>query len=381
MPLLLLFALSWFQEPLPPEMRQLVRIKQRMSENLRHLPNYTCLAEISRFEHGRRDSTWLPLDSFSVEVALVGNDEWFSHPGAGRLETRDLRELVPTGLLSTGDYANHARAVFLSSDPRFEHAGVEKVNERNTVRFNYSVSLFGSGYRLSNGPGASEKVPYHGAFWADPESGDLVRLDVHTDDIPPSLDMQEAATTVDYGRVRIGATDFLLAQRTELIVIRLNGSGERNLMVFSNCRQYGTESAVSFEQQASLPAGLLLTLKLETALDSQSTHPGDAVAARVVSELQHQGEKLVPAGAAVRGRVLQLEYLPGSPPTFRVVLQFDDIAAGEAHFPFTAVLESLPDDRRLRRSSEVAALPGLLGLLVRERPFHLEGLITRWRTQ
>jgi hypothetical protein len=379
-PLLILFALSLVQEPLPPEMRQLVRIKQRMSDNLRRLPNYTCQAELSRFEHGRRDTTWLSTDSFQLEVALVGDDEWFSHPGAGRLETRNLREMIPTGLLSTGDYANHTRAVFLSSDPRFEYAGMERIGEHNTVRFNYKVSLFGSGYRMSLGP-VSEKVAYHGSFWGDPETGDLVRLDVHTDDMPPSLDMQEAATTVDYARVRIGATDFLLPQRTELVVVRLNGAGERNQMLFSHCRQYGTESAVSFEQPASLPAGLTLALKLATALDSQNTHPGDAVAAEVVAELRHQGERLVPAGAKVRGRVLQLENLTGTPPTVRVVLQFDDIAAGEIQFPFTAVLESLPDDRRLRRSTEVTPLPGILAMLVRERPFHLEGLVTRWRTQ
>ena len=50
-------------------------------------------------------------------------------------------------------------------------------------------------------------------------------------------------------------------------------------------------------------------------------------------------------------------------------------------FPFNAMLESLPDDRRLRRSTEVVPLPGILALLVRERPFHLEGLVTRWKTQ
>lgn len=380
LPLLLFLALFQVQDVLPPEMRLLVQIKQRMKNNLEHLPNYTCLAELSRFDRGRRDNTWLPTDTFRLEVALVGDDEWFSRPGAGRLETRDLREIIPNGVMSTGDYASHARSIFISILPQFEFVGMEKVGDRNTAKFNYKVSLFGSGYRMSNGT-QSELVAYHGSFWGDSESGDVVRLDVHTDDIPEILGMKESTTTVEYARVRIGSSDFLLPKSSELVLIHLNGTASRNEIVFSNCRQYGTESAVSFEQGASLPAGLPLALKLDTALDSQSTRPGDAVTAEVVGDVSHQGQRLVPSGARVRGRVLQMDFLPGNPPTYRVVLQFDEIAAGKTHYPFTATLESLPDDRRLRRSTEVAPLPGILGMLVRQRPFHLEGLLTRWKTQ
>src|SRR5262249_5950597 len=161
------------------------------------LPNYTCQATIERYRDKANTRQWERVDSHQVEVALVGDDEWFSRPGAGRLETRNLRDLIPTGLLSTGDYANHARAVFISNAPRFEYAGVEEAAGRPAVRFRYSVSLFHSGYRISNGAN-SALVAFRGTFLADPQSGDLLRLDVATDDIPPEVGLTEAVTTVDY---------------------------------------------------------------------------------------------------------------------------------------------------------------------------------------
>jgi len=374
----LVFASSLAQDALPPEMRQLVKIKQRMAASLKNLPNYTCQATIERYRRAAWTDRWEHVDDHQVEVALVGGDEWFSRPGAGRLETRDLRDLIPTGLVSSGDYANHVRSVFSTNAPRFEYAGTEKVTGRAAVRYRYSISLLNSGYRVSSGS-VGAAVAYHGSFWADPSSGDLLRLDLFPDDIPPEVGIADAVTIVDYARVRIGAADFLLPERTELTVTRRRGSADRNRMTFTQCRQYGTESAVSFEPPETLPAGLVLTLELDS-LELERLRGGDPVFAKLAAEVCSQEQTLIPAGATVRGRVLQLDRRPGPPALVRMVLEFEEIMAGQHHFHFTAVVESVTERQQVRRAPEPYPRPGVLSLLV-QPPFRLGGLVSTWRTQ
>ncbi len=374
-----IFALLLAQDVLPPEMRQLVKIKQRMAANLNNLPNYTCQAAIERFRDPTKTGQWERVDLHQVEVALVGEDEWFSRPGAGRLETRDLRDFIPTGLLSTGDYANHARSVFISQAPRFEYAGTEQAAGRDAVRFRYSVSLLNSGYRIRSGIQGAV-VAFHGSFLADPSSGDLLHLDVSADDIPPDVGIAEAVTTVDYARVRIGTADFLLPERTELTVTNRLGQSERNRMTFSQCRQYGVESAVSFDPPETLPGGLLLTLELDQAFDAEGLRGGSPILAKLVSEVRSQEKILIPAGATVRGRVLQLDRRPGPAATLRMVLEFEEIVAAEHRFHFTAVVESVTERPRVRVAPESNPRPGVLSLIVIP-PFRLGGLVSTWKTQ
>lgn len=373
-----IFALLLAQDVLPPEMRQLVRIKQQMKANLSRLPNYTCMAEIERFRDTPKSIQWERVDVHRVEVALVGGAEWFSRPGAGRLETRSLRDLIPTGLVSNGEYANHARSLFLSSNAQFEYAGMERINGRETARFRYSVSRLNSGYFVQSGSEAV--VPYHGSFWGDPQTGDLVRLTVEVVDIPPEIDIVEAVTAVDYARVRIGGEDFLLPERTDLVVVNRHGQAGRNRMTFTQCHQYGTESAVSFEPPEPLPPGLVLTLELDSAIDLEGLRGGAPILAKLVSEVRSQEKVLIPVGATVRGRVLQLDRRPGPPPQLHVVLEFDEITTAEHRYHFIAIVQSVTERQQVRRMMEPSPRLGVLSLLI-QPPFRLTGLVSTWRTQ
>jgi len=373
-----IFALLLAQDVLPPEMRQLVKIKQRMTTNLKEVPNYTCQVGIERYRRAPWKVQFEYFDHQQVEVALVGEDEWFNRPGAGRLETRDLRDLIPRGLVSSGDYANHARSVFISSAPTFDYVGMEQVAGRTAVRFKYNVSLLNSGYRITSGS-LDAVVAYHGSIWADPSSGDLLRLDLFPDDIPLELGIAASGTTVDYASMRIGNADFLLPERTELTVTRRQGSAERNRMTFTQCRQYGTESAVSFGPTDTLPAGLTVTLGLDS-LDLERARGGDPIFAKVVSEVRSQEQNLIPAGATVRGRVLQIDRRPGPPPQLRVALEFDEIMTAEHRFYFIAVVRSVTERRQVRRLLEPNTRLGVLSLIV-QSPFRLSGLVSTWKTQ
>jgi len=63
---------------------------------------------------------------------------------------------------------------------------------------------------------------------------------------------------------------------------RADGWENRNQIAFTHCRQYGVQSAISFDDAAGatsdaaksvdLPVDLELTMRLETPIDSESAH-------------------------------------------------------------------------------------------------------------
>ncbi len=346
------------QSDLPEHLLRLAQIKHRMAENLEHLPNYICFATIERLHRPAGNRPFHPVDTLRLEVAQVGDQELFAWPGEGRLEEKDLRKMVTGGMVATGDFALHARSLFRTNAPTFTYAGEEQSRGRRALRYDYRVSRLLSGYRIRIG-GDEAEVPYHGSFWADAQSLELLGLDVIADEIPSELGVSRAVTRIEYAKMRIGNSDFLLPQSAELTLEDRGGSASRNRTQFTHCRHYTAESVVSFDVPAEpssgapaekkiteldLPAGLMLEFKLETQLDSQKSAVGDLLAARLLRDVK-QGEKvLLPAGATIAGRIRILEKRAagsGLDAHYVVGLEFSEIEFEQTHARFLAQLESL----------------------------------------
>jgi len=344
---------------LAPEVLLLGRIKYHMARILAEQPDYTCLQTIIRSRRQAPSKRYRLEDTVRLEVALVGGKEMFSWPGSREFEVSDLRQLLPTGTVSNGEFALHARAVFLSPYVRYEFAGEEELAGRRLVRYNYWVPLMGSGYRIRVGE-AEAVVAYHGAFWVEPQSLDLARLDVIATEIPPELGLLEVQNTMEYRRVPIGGQSFLLPQRAVVVLRDLVGNESRNEIQFHDCRHYTGESVISFapppepeperEKQAGparggvirLPEGLELELELETEIEGAHAAVGDPIRAVVASSVRRKGQLLVPKGAIVEGRLLHVEKVPARVPYYVVALEFHTIHLPPYEAPFHAVLEEIP---------------------------------------
>jgi hypothetical protein len=206
-------------QPLAPEIVLLGRIKAKAAENLQRLPNYTCTQTIERAHRNGKARKFEPLDTLRLEVALVEGKELFSWPGAGKFEEKGIGEIVGGGgAIGNGSFALHARSVFLSRWPTFTYFGETNLNGRRAIRYDYRVPQMLSGYQIRIGPNEAF-VEYHGSFWVDADSLDLIRLEVHADNPPPNLNLTEANETMEYQRARIGGGDFLLPQSSELVMI------------------------------------------------------------------------------------------------------------------------------------------------------------------
>ncbi len=232
-----------------PEGDQLARIRAKMGDNLRRLPNYTCLMTVERSGRpaGRASRDLTHEDTIRLEVAEVGGKELFGWPGT-TLVNRRIEDFVPSGMFANGDFAGLANIVFRTHDPTFRPAGKRKIDGRQAVGYSYQVARDVSHYQLS-GNGRSAIVPYHGVLWADVQSLEILRLELQLDGIPDSFAVRSSDTTIDYQKSRIGGSDFLLPFRVQRVLqlSALNGMRE-NISTFTNCRQYEAQSAIRFDK-------------------------------------------------------------------------------------------------------------------------------------
>jgi hypothetical protein len=233
---------------------RLAAIVQRMAENLGRVPNYTCTQTVERFRQGEPCRECEYKDRLRLEVAYVGKSEQFAWPGASEFGGGSIFDLVGGGAIVTGDFAGIASHVFLVDRPDFIYAGETLLEGRRTHRYDYKVdaarTTFGAQAGAEQGCSA-----YSGSFWADAETLDVLRLDVAASEFPDRLDLERLVSTVSYGRVLIGKSDFLLPRSTEAEILSRNRVLSRNRSEFRACRQYVGESTIRFgEEDAGTPA-------------------------------------------------------------------------------------------------------------------------------
>ena len=120
-------------EPLKPETIQLSRIRIRAVENLSHLPNYTCRETIERSIRKPPANRFQLVDTVRLEVALVKGKELFGWPGAEKFEEGDIGDMVKGGAIGNGNFASHARSIFMGGGARFRQAGESTVDGRPAI--------------------------------------------------------------------------------------------------------------------------------------------------------------------------------------------------------------------------------------------------------
>ncbi len=148
-------------------------------------------------------------DTLRLEVAFVDGKELFSWLGAGKFEDRGIGEFGRGGAIGSGLFASLAQSVFLTKSTTFRYVGEESVRGRRAVRYTYQVPLHGSGYEIKIAA-KHALVGFSGSFWADADTLQLMRLSVRADDIPLTLGIYGAVQTIEYTRVRLSETDFLM---------------------------------------------------------------------------------------------------------------------------------------------------------------------------
>ncbi len=230
---------------LPRWVLDLSRIKRHLRANFEHMPNFVCLETIQRSQSARRNSPFRALGVLRLEVAVVGGRELYAPEGAGLLKRMDLTALISQGAIGDGDFSGTPFNLFVHDGGRTTGFEEEFDGGKKLLRYDYEIPQMQHPRTMSAGS-RSAVVGERGSFWVDPETLDLVEIEENATDIPPGLGIMEATTNIRYGRVRIGKTDALLPSTATLVISNFDGSVSRNVMEFSGCREYVSESTISF---------------------------------------------------------------------------------------------------------------------------------------
>lgn len=246
-------VLAAHAQDLPEWVRQLARIKQKAKDNFEQIPNYVCRETVERFRKGLKDRIARKEDTLQFDVAHVGNREMFAVPGASGFEDGNLSSLAPVGLIGTGTFSSLVGNVFVNNVARITPHREEHTLVPVPARYDFEIPAFLGGWEIQS-PHGKASAGAHGSFWADEESLDLTRIEVHATDFPLALGMSEIAETITYARMRIGSSSVILPQSGELVVTDLVGVVSSNHIQFSGCREYTSESTIRFgEPVTSLP--------------------------------------------------------------------------------------------------------------------------------
>jgi hypothetical protein len=256
--------------------------------------------------------------------------EMYSWPGADRFHGRELFEsLVPGGALSTGTFSAMLASIFGDGGAQILHDGDNSATERLLDEFTFQVPEEKSRYLYVFGRRKNEQVAigYEGSFLINPATADLVQLFVRAN-LPPESGACELTRDISYERVRLHEADVLLPREARVSVIHTDGSMDDNVLIYSNCREFGTESTIRYGPSApaklpgpgtgpgndpiSLPPGLRFRVAFTDRIDPALAAAGDPIRGKLVSAIRDHSRILVPAGAEVIGRIVSVNRFYGA---------------------------------------------------------------------
>jgi hypothetical protein len=242
--LLLLFLA---QSTVPREVVQLARIKHDMTGVLSKMPDYMCEEIVERSARDKGARKFRDVDTMRLDVAFVGGKELFGRHDAGHIDKSHPSGLTRHGVTSNGEFTGHARSVFMNNAATMRYFGPDKLDGRETLRWDYSITTLASDWSL-NYAGRLTTVASKGSFWVDPESLDVLQLDVIATEIEPGFPIAATHLSIGYGKVRLGNSIALIPQKSVLLVTGSDGTLERNLAQFRRCHEYGADTVLSFDK-------------------------------------------------------------------------------------------------------------------------------------
>jgi len=344
--------------------RALVRLRAESG----NLSRYACVETVERqYFQPREDKaaacTAAPnragpleaVDRLRLEVTFSSGHEIYSWPGATRFDSRDVSEIIREGPIATGSFGTHLQGIFDNPGVRFEFAGERQEGARRLLEYRFTVPLETSRYHVHAGS-FNEVIPYRGTFRLKADTLELDQLTFQAEPPPGAASMCALDAELDYSPVPAHG-DLLLAARGQLRIGFQSGRQTNNVTTFAACREYTANSEVVFAEappestaapaasrapQVGLPIGLPVTLEFTAPIDSATAAAGDPVEAKVVQPVRRAGsaDTLIPAGAAVHGRLTRVERHLLPEPYFLFAMSFNRLDWDGASHRFAARLDA-----------------------------------------
>jgi hypothetical protein len=325
--------------------------------------------------------------------------------------------------LGNGYFALYLRSILLTGNVSYEYKGEEEVGGRRLARFDYRLPVMWSGQIIQT-PEGSGNVGLHGSYWADPQTYDVIRLEMNADDFPPTLPVTEMVTSINYSRTRLG--DHLVAllpESAEFRMAKFSGEISRSRMEFTHCHVFGAQSTINFgppdsggetpqfgvasidDTLRSLPSGLQVAVKTGSRISADMA-VGTSIDGEVAANVPAKGAVVIAAGSPIRGRIRRLERYTEPLAHFVLALEFTEVESHGIRYRFYAdlveiepasgveqtlsspikeVVKSMYGGWEFKRTGETLWLPNLPGVaafFVKGSNLNLpQGFRTVWKTR
>jgi hypothetical protein len=374
---LIFAALAMSAQPAATPEQVLAKARDRIVDRTARLPNYTCVQTVDRkyfkfksppfgalscddmSAKRKKKNSSLHLeatDRIRLDVKVSGGTEIGAWAGSSHFDDGNVMKLIQ-GPFGTGAFGTILSDIFSGDGVRFYFDGEEQVDSLNLFRYRFEVAHESSHYMVHAG-GDWVFTGYDGAVWVDPNTLELRRLLMRTTELPKETGACESTTTVDYASMRVGDGNFLLPQRSSLHFLLRDMTESDVATTYSACHQYHAEanpipdpSAIAAEPPparppTSIPASLVLTIRLAEPIDTDTAAAGDVVVPRVsaVRRRDPKAKKIVPVngsvvdiGAPIRGRIVLMQHLLDPPRSFVVAIQLETVEIKGIASPLYAI--------------------------------------------
>ena len=360
----------------------LAKARALLVARARRLPDYTCVQTVDRqyFQHphplprhrqpscaaiaaeNQRKPRALALaatDRLRLDVKVSRGKEIGTWAGASQFGSRSVFDLIGGGPYGTGMLGTLISDTFENGGATYQYLGEQTIDGARLVAYSFQVPVESSHYRIktcdcpeSSASGAHwTTTPFSGVFWLDPDSLELRRMTIQPHELPPEAGTCEAVTTIDYQKARVGTGEFLLPRRSAIHVVARDANETQATAVYTGCREYHGEATIRFDDApaggqiqpaaapaAPLPSGVSLSLALTAPIDTDTAAAGDVVTAKVVKPARYRASKvvLVPAGAKVEGRILQMQHWLQWPSHFTIAIRLEKLEVDGVSRPLYA---------------------------------------------
>jgi hypothetical protein len=299
-------------------------------------------------------------------------NEMYSWRGENRFNERDLFDFVRGGAVSTGSFTSMLTSIFGNSAARFTYNGDSTRGGRLLSEFGFHIPREKSQYLYVFGPSRERNVAmaYDGTVFVDPQNGDLTRLEIRTEEPPEETGVCELNQDLEYARVHLKDSDFLLPSEAQVTVIHTDGTEAHNRITYSACHEFHGEATVRYEDGTeaeravtetpvqtapfSLPAGLPFKVVFTDRIDTATAAAGDLIRGRLKTAIRDRNEKLLVAeGTPVTGRILGINRFypqasrvaeskkaPARAPSLVINVRLETVDVGGAPQPLKATFDS-----------------------------------------
>lgn len=211
------------------------------------LPNYVCDQLTTRYLQRSRSSDWEPLDIITAKVVYEdGREDYREITVGGKRTNKSMMELG--GSTSEGEFASTLHSLF--SQPtaaEFKLYESTSVDGSAAAIYDFKVLLHHSDWLIK--VGGQELLPaYSGSVWIDKATGEVRRLEMQADRIPKDFPLDSIQMAVDYDKVHLGTSEFLLPVHSENLACQ-RGSPicTKNTIDFRDYHKYAGESTIEFK--------------------------------------------------------------------------------------------------------------------------------------